>query len=293
MHIFVTGATGWIGSATTTELVAAGHTVVGLARSAESATRLRDRGVEPLIGDLDNLASLRAGAEKADAVIHLANKHDFNDMPATNRTERTAVQTLLDVLEGSDRAFLLASGVAIPLGRPLTERDVIPFSGPDSPRGGTEALTMEYAERGVRSVALRFAPTVHGAGDHGFVATLAEIARRHGVAGYIGDGVNRWPAVHVADAGRMVALTLEKAPAGSAVHAVAEEGVPTRDIAEGLAEAIGVPAQSIAQERAADHFGWLAGFFGLDVPTSSAITRSLLDWSPTGPTLLEDLKHYA
>jgi nucleoside-diphosphate-sugar epimerase len=293
MLVFVTGATGWIGSATTTELLAAGHTVLGLARSEESAARLRDRGAEALLGDLDDLAALRAGAKRADAVIHLANKHDFVDMAATNRTERAAVQTLLDVLAGSDRAFLVASGVAYPTGRLLTEHDAVPYAGPDAPRGGTEVLALEYAERGVRSVALRFSTTVHGEGDHGFIAVLADIARRHGVAGYVGDGANRWPAVHISDAGRLVALALEKAPAGSAVHAVAEEGVPARVIAEGLAEVVGVPTRSIAPEDAAEHFGWIGGFFGMDVPASNAITRELLDWTPTGPTLLADLKHYA
>ena len=227
------------------------------------------------------------------AVIHLANKHDFADQAATNRTERTAVQTLLDTLQGSDRPFLLASGLAVVLDRPLTERDPSPHVGPDSLRGGTEALAMEYADRGVRSVALRFAPTVHGTGDHGFVAVLAGIAKQKGVSGYIGDGVNTWPAVHVSDAGRLVALALEKAPASSVVHAVAEEGVPTRAIAEGLAEAIGVPARSVAPEDAAEHFGWLGGFFGMNVTASSAITRELLGWAPAGPTLLEDLPRYA
>ena len=287
MRVFITGASGWIGSAVTDELLAHGHQVLGLARSAPSAEKLSAQGATIARGDLDDLESLRLGATQTDAVIHLGNKHDWDNPAESARAERAAVEAFLEVLAGTDKPFLLASGVAAPLGRPLTEADPSPHVGPASLRGGSEALAMEHADR-VRSVALRFPPTVHGVGDHGFIAYLAQIARQSGVSGYVGDGSNRWPAVHVRDAARAVRLALEKATPGLVVHAVAEEGVPTREIAEGLATAAGVPTASVQP----DHFGWLGGFFGLDVPASSARTRELLGWEPTGPTLAADLPSY-
>jgi len=291
MRVFVTGASGWIGSAVVDELLVNGHEVVGLARSDASAAAVESKGAAVQRGDLDDLDSLRAGAEQADAVIHLAFKHDFDNYAASGAAERAAVEAFGDVLEGSGRALLLASGTAIPgLGRPLTEADASPFSGPDAMRGGSEALAVSFVDRGIRPVALRFAPTVHGqGGDHGFVAVLAGIAQRTGVAGYVGDGTNRWTAVHRLDVATMVRLALEKAPAGSVVHGVAEEGIETRVIAEALGAALGVPTASIAPDEAAAHFGWIGGFFGLDVPASSARTRELLGWEPTHPTLLEDI----
>ncbi len=290
MHVFVTGASGWIGSATVVELLAAGHRVTGLARSSEAAERLRGRGVEPLVGDLDDLESLRRGAADADAVIHLANKHDFADPASSNRAERAAVQTIGDALLGSDRPFLFASGVAFSPGRRITEQDVSPFSGPDSPRGGSEALAMDFAERGVHSISLRFAPTVHGPGDHGFIAEIVRVARERGTSAYVGDGSNRWPAVHVADAAQLVVRALETAPAGSMVHAVAEEGVPTRQIAESIGQGIGLPVISVAPEDVGAQFGWIGAFFALDLPASSEATRERYGWTPTGATLLEDLQ---
>ena len=289
MHVFVTGASGWIGSATVVELLAAGHRVTGLARSSEAAERLDSRGVEPLAGDLDDLGSLRRGAAVADAVIHLANKHDFADQASSNRAERAAVQTIGDELLGSTRPFLFASGVAFSPGRRITEQDVSPFSGPDSPRGGSEALAMDFADRGVHSVSLRFAPTVHGPGDHGFIAEIVRIARQRGASAYVGDGANRWPAVHVVDAAQLVVRALEAAPAGSAVHAVAEEGVPTRQIAESIGQGIGVPVISVPAADAVAHFGWIGAFFALDLPASSEATRERYGWSPRRPTLIEDL----
>lgn len=289
MRVFVTGASGWIGSATVTELLAAGHDVVGLARSDASAAALAAQGAQVRRGDLDDPAGIRAGAADAEAVIHLANKHDFDDQAASNRAERGAVEAIGAALAGSGRPFLLASGVAIPVGRTTTEEDRSPFHGPDSPRGGTENLALEYVAQGVHSVSLRFSPTVHGTGDHGFVAHLAGIARAKGVAGYVGDGANRWPAVHISDAARMVRLGLEKAPAGAVLHAVAEEGVATREIAEAIGRAIGVPAASVAADDVMAHFGWIGMFFGMDLPASSARTRELLGWTPTGPTLVADL----
>jgi nucleoside-diphosphate-sugar epimerase len=290
MRVFLTGASGWIGSATVDELLAAGHEVVGLARSDASTAALLAKGAQVRRGDLDDLDSIRAGAADAEAVVHLANKHDFANPAVSNSAERGAVAAIGDMLEGSGRPFLIASGiVALASGRPADEGDASPFHGVDSPRGGSENLALEYVARGVHSVSVRFAPTVHGAGDHGFIAVLVGIAREKGVAGYVGDGANRWPAVHRSDAARLVRLGLEKAPAGSRLHAVAEEGVATREIAEAIGRALGVPARSIAAEAAPAHFGWIGGFFGMDAPASSALTQELLGWSPSGPTLLEDL----
>ncbi|GMA25481.1 hypothetical protein GCM10025864_32400 [Luteimicrobium album] len=223
-------------------------------------------------------------------MIHLGFVHDFDRFAESGRIERAVVETIGDTLAGSDRPFLLAAGVAgIAPGRVVTEDDPTTAVGPDAPRGGSEALALSYADRGVRSVALRFAASVHGIGDHGFVATLAQIARDRGTSGYIGDGANRWPAVHRSDAARLVALALDAAPAGSVVHAVGEEGVPTRDIAEALGRSLGLPTDSVAPEDAGDAFGWMARFFGLDAPTSSVLTQERYGWTPTGPTLLDDI----
>jgi nucleoside-diphosphate-sugar epimerase len=290
MLVFITGASGWIGSATVDELLSEGHVVVGLARSDASAAALAAKGARVVKGDLDDLETIRAGAGDADAVIHLANKHDFTNPAVSNGAERAAIETIGGVLEGSGRPFLFASGVAgLAPGRPATEADASPFSGPDSPRGGGENLGLSYVERGVRSVSLRFAPTVHGAGDHGFIPRLIEIAREQGASGYLGDGANRWPAVHRSDAARLVRLGLDTAPAGSRLHAVGEEGVPTRAIAEAIGRGLDVPVVCVPKQDAQAHFGWIGAFFGLDVPASSERTQQLLGWTPTGPTLLEDL----
>ena len=290
MRIFVTGATGWIGTAVTGELLAAGHDVVGLARSDASAETLAARGATPLRGTLDDLGIIKDAAADSDGVIHLGFVHDFDRFADSGRVERAVVETVGDTLAGSDRPFLLASGVAgLTPGRVATEDDRSQHVGPDAPRGGSEALALEYADQGVRSVGLRFAASVHGIGDHGFVATLTQIARDRGVSGYLGDGANRWPAVHRSDAARLVALALGAAPAGSVVHAVGEEGVATRDIAEAIGRSLDLPTASVAPEDAEAHFGWMARFFGLDAPASSARTRERYGWEPTGPTLLEDI----
>jgi nucleoside-diphosphate-sugar epimerase len=290
MRVFVTGASGWIGSAVVDELLAAGHDVTGLARSDASAAALQAKGANVRRGDLDDLASIQAGAEAAEAVIHLANKHDWANPEATSAAERAAVQTIGDALAGSGRAFLLASGVAgLAEGRPATEDDPSPFHGPQSPRGGSENLALEFVDRGVRTVSLRFAPTVHGFRDHGFIAIIAAVAREKGVSGYIGDGSHRWAAVHRSDAARMVALGLTEAPAGARLHAVAEVGVPTRDIAEAIGRAFSLPVTSIAPEDAQDHFGFMGMFFGRDLTADAAMTQKLLGWTPTGPSLIEDI----
>lgn len=290
MRVFITGASGWIGSAVTDELLAGGHEVIGLARSDDSAAALAAKGADVHRGSLDDVDGLAAGAEKADGVIHLAFKHDFADYAAAGRSERAAVQGMLDVLDGSGRPFLLASGtVGVGDGRPLTEDDASPHHGAESMRGGSENLALEYAARGVRPVALRFPPTVHGMGDHGFMARLTTIAKERGVAGYVGDGSTHWAAVHRADAARLVRLALETAPAGARVHAVAEGALPSRDIAAALAAHLGLPTVSVPPDDVAEHFGWIGRFFAADVAASSARTQELLGWTPTGPTLFEDI----
>ena len=291
MRVFVTGASGWIGSAVVPELLESGHEVIGLARSEESVAALTAAGAKVQRGSLDDLESLRAGAGASDAVIHLAFKHNFADYLGAGHTERAAVTTLGDILAGSDRPLLFASGLAfLAPGRVATERDASPAIGPDSPRGGSEELALGYAERGVRAVSLRFAPTVHGEGDHGFISTIVGVAREKGISGYLGDGSNRWPAVHRLDVARMIALALEKAPAGAVVHGVGEEGVAAREIAEAIGRHLGVPAASIAPDDLAAHFGWIGAFFGVDMPASSTRTQELLGWTPTHPTLLADLE---
>jgi nucleoside-diphosphate-sugar epimerase len=295
MRVFVTGASGWIGSAVVPELIAAGHDVVGLARSDDAAGTLTAAGAEVRRGSLDDLESLQAGAEDSDAVIHLAFRHDFSDFAGAGRSERAAIETFGAALKGSDRPLLFASGVAVGGGgQVLTELDESSHVGPDSPRGGSERRAMDFVEEGVRSVALRFAPTVHGEGDHGFMAVLVRVAREKGASGYVGDGANRWPAVHRLDAADLVRLALEKAPAGSRVHAVAEEGVPAREIAEVIGRQLDVPVVSVEPEQAGEHFGWIGTFFAMDLPASSTLTRQLLGWTPTHPGLIEDLEagHY-
>jgi nucleoside-diphosphate-sugar epimerase len=288
MRIFVTGATGWIGSAVVPELLAAGHEVVGLARSDASAAALAERGAGVQRGDLDDLDSLRAGAAAADGVVHLGYNHDFSRMADAARTDLAALTALGEVLEGTGGPLVFASGVVgLATDRPGTEDD-----RPDPamhPRVANAAAALAFAERGVRPVAVRFAPTVHGPGDPGFTAVLVGIAREKGVAGYVGDGSSRWPAVHLLDAARLVRLAVEDAPAGSVVHAVAEEGVPTRKIAEAIGRGLDLPVSSVPADRAGEHFGWIAGFFGMDAPASNALTRQRMGWEPAHAGLIADL----
>jgi nucleoside-diphosphate-sugar epimerase len=299
MRIFVTGASGFIGSAVVPELIDAGHQPVGLARSDASAAALTAAGAEVVRGTVDDLEVLRDAAAASDGVIHLAFKHDIaftGDYQGAAEADRRAVDTFGDALAGTDRPFVLASGVVgLPPGRVATERDIPTIDGsPLSIRSATAQAALALASRGVRSSVVRLSPTCHGEGDYAYVATLVAIARAKGVSGYIGDGANHWPAVHRLDAARLFRLAVEKAPAGSALHGVAEEGVAIRDIAEVIGRHLDVPVTSVASEAAAEHFAWLSAFIGFDALVSNTLTRELLDWQPTHPGLLEDLDkgHY-
>ena len=303
MRIFVTGASGWIGSAVVPELLGAGHEVVGLARSDASAQRLEAVGATAHRGDLDDPEGLAKAAADSDGVIHLAFQHEVafgGNFAAAGAADRRAVEAMGAALADSDRPFVLASGLlGLAAGRAATEDDGLVASpevraNPAGRRAATALLTLSLRGVGVRSSVLRFAPTVHGDGDNGFMATLVHIARQRGVAGYVGDGTNRWPAVHRSDAARLARLAVESAPGGSVLHAVAEEGVPFREIAEAMGCHLDLPVTSVAPQDAPEHFGFLAHFVALDSPVTATITRELLGWEPTGPSLLEDLAqdHY-
>ncbi|MFI0728029.1 SDR family oxidoreductase [Streptomyces sp. NPDC021225] len=300
MRVFVTGASGWIGSAVVPELIGAGHQVVGLARSDDSAAALTAAGAEVRRGTLDDLDGLRSAAAASDGVIHLAFKHDLafsGGFQDATEADRRAIETFGDALAGSGRPLVIAAGtLGLAPGRVATEADGT-SDDPASLGAGRHAnaqLTLSFASRDIRSSVVRLAPTVHGDGDNGFMAALVGIARARGVSGYIGDGTNRWPAVHRFDAARVIRLAVEKAPAGSVLHATAEEGVPIRDIAEVIGRHLGIPVASVSPEDSAEHFTWLAGFLASDGPASSALTRELLGWRPTHPGLVDDLDkgHY-
>lgn len=294
MKVFVTGANGWIGSAGVAELVAAGHEVIGMARSDEGLAKVESLGATPWQGDLGDPDRLAAAASAADAVVHMAYHHDFSQMALAAQMDAAAIAAMGDALAATGGALLIASGVlSLAQGRAATEEDRVSTGA--HPRLPNAEATLALAERGVRSVVVRFPPTVHGEGDHGFIATLTAVARERGVSGYVADGSSRWPAVHRSDAGRLVRLAVESAAPGSIVHAVAEEGVASRSIAEAIGASLGVPMASIDPADAMGHFGWIGGFFGADVPTSSEITRHTFGWEPTGPTLLDDITagHYA
>ncbi len=298
MRVFVTGASGWIGSAVVAELLAADHEVLGLARSDASAEAVIAAGAEVRRGDIGDLDVLRAAAAESDGVVHLAFRHDIaftGDFQTAVSSDRAAIEALGEALAGSDRPLAIASGLAgLKPGALATERDMPePFPGPGG-RVLNERTALGFAERGVRSISVRFSPTVHGEGDNGFVAMIVAADRAAGSAAYIGEGVNRWPAVHRSDAARLVRLGIESAPAGSVLHAVGEEGVAIRDVAEAIGQGLELPVTSITDEQAAGHFGFLAGFLGLDIPASSALTRELLSWEPTGPGLIADVEagHY-
>lgn len=292
MRVLVTGASGFIGSAVVAELLAHGHHVTGLARSDASARAIAALGAEVHRGALDDHASLRAGAAAADAVAHLAFDHDFSKpREVVAELDARAIAALGEGLRDGG-ALAIASGMVVPrTGDVLVETDA---ADPARPRGASEGIALGLAARGIRSAVVRLPPTVHGRGDQAFVPHLIRSARAHGVSVYIGDGANRWPAVHRLDAARLFRLALERAPAGSRLHAVDDGGLPTRTIAETIAARLGVPARSVTAAEAPTYLGFLATFFAADAAASSALTRARVDWAPTHPNLLADLAddHY-
>lgn len=295
MRVFITGASGHIGSAVVAELLQAGHQVTGLARSNVSAAALRASGAQVRRGDLDDQAGLRAAAAEADGVIHLAFKHDLNDLVQASASDLAAVEAIGEALEGSGKPFVATSGTLILAfaapGRVATEADTLP----GGPRVDSENLVIAMAERGIRSSVIRLAPIVHSTLDHhGFTHRLIDTARQRGVSAYVGDGSNRWPGLHTLDAAHLYRLALESAPAGTRLHGVAEEGVAFREIAEAIGHHLGLPVTSIAPEDAAEHFGFLGPFVALDGPASNEETRRLLGWQPAHPGLIRDLEagHY-
>src|SRR4051794_28825074 len=292
MRVFVTGATGFIGRAVVRELIDAGHQVLGLARSDAAAQSLVAAGGEVHRGSLEDLESLRSGAAAGDGVIHTAFIHAFSNYGPAAEADRRAIETLGDALAGSDRPLIVTSGTLLAQRRgPLaTEEDA---HDPNFPRKSEDAA-LALTARGVRASVLRLPPSVHGNGDHGFVPQLISVAREKGVSAFVGDGLNRWPAVHRLDAAHLYRLMLEKGVAGVAYHGVADEGVPTREIAGAVGRGLHVPVVSKSSEESADHFGWIGRFFGIDGPASSAQTQQRLGWRPVQPGIIADLNagHY-
>ena len=289
MQVFVTGATGFIGTAIVQELIKARHQVLGLARSDAGAKSLVAAGAQVHRGDLEDLESLRSGAAMSGGVIHTAFNHDFSKYAANCAADRRAVEALGSALVGSDRPLIVTSGTAMAgtLGRPATEEDA-PASSSVVPRSASEEAVASMVSRGVRASVVRL-PQVHDRVKQGFVTFLIALAREKGISAFVGDGLNRWPAVHLLDTALLYRLAFEKGSAGARYHAVAEEGVPLREIAGAIGRGLKVPVVALSREEAAGHFGWLALFVGGDAPASSAQTQERLGWRPTGPGLIADL----
>ncbi len=304
MRVFITGASGFVGRGLVPELIEAGHTVSGLARSRASASALEAQGAIPVAGSLDDLDVLRDAAAAADGVIHLAFKHDIafaGEFAAAADADRAAIRAIGETLAGTAKPFVIASGILGVLGLEpgvvATERDGLAMTGADGevPIEGANGrienanLLLALAARGVRSVVVRLPPATHGDGDWGFIVTAIALARAKGAAAFVGDGANRWPTVHRDDAAHLFRLALESAPAGSVLHAVGEEGIPIREVAESIAEHLDLPAVSVTPEQVGDYLGFLGGFWGFDGPASAQVTRELVGWYPTHAGLLDDL----
>ena len=286
MRVFLTGATGFIGSAVAQELIAHGHTVLGVARTDEAAKTLAARGVEPHKGDLTDHASFIAGARACDGVIHCAFIHDFSKFMENIEIEKATVAAMLAALEGSGKPLVTTSGIAmLAPGQTATEAHDAARSG----RGETEDMVRDAASRGLKTAVIRLPPITHEDGDGGFLGPLVGIAKEKGKAGYVGDGANRWPAGNRADAAVLYRLALEKGEPGAAYHAVGDEGVPARDIAGAIGKRLSLPVDSVAPEAAMAHFGWLGMFAAVDMPASSRITQEKLGWKPTHTGLIEDI----
>ena len=289
MRVFVTGASGFIGSAVVEDLLAAGHQVVGLARSDASAKLLESLGAEVLRGSLDDLDSLKHGAANSDGVIHCAFVHDFSDYAGSVKKDQVAIQTIGAALEGTNRPFVITSGIlGVSINRLATEQDKANLEL--FPRGLAEEITISFSSKDVRSSVIRLPPSVHGKGDHGFIPMLISIAREKGESAYIGDGVNRWPSVHRLDVAQLYRLALEKGTGGARYHGVADEGTPFREIAEVIGKHLKVPVVSKPIDKAIDHFGWLGRFAPFDSPASSKHTQQELGWKPTRDPLLADME---
>ena len=295
MRIFITGATGFVGSAVVNELIGAGHEVIGLARSDTAIMSLIAAGAQAHKGDLEDFESLRSGAASADSIIHTAFNHDFSQFKVSCETDRRVIELFGDVLAGSGRPLIVTSAIGIlPQGHLATEATV-PASGPAAhPRAVSEEAAIMTGKNGVRTSLIRLAPTVHAEGDHNFIPLLIKLAKEKGISAYIGEGNNCWPAVHRLDAARLFRLVLEKGSAGSRYHAVAEEGIPFREIAGAIGRQLNIPVVSIKPEEATNHFGWFTNFASMDIPASSQLTREQLAWQPTQIGLVQDLSlpHY-
>jgi len=289
MRVFVTGATGFIGTAIVKELINAGHQVLGLARSDASAQKLAEAGAEVLRGDLEDLDSLQTGAAGADGVIHAGFIHDFTRFKEVCEVDRKAIETMGEVLAGSDRPLIVTSGTALVSPGKLATEDIIPPLNPAWPRASEQAADA-VCGLGVRAAVVRLSPSVHGDDDkHGFVPILVNTARQKGFSAYIGDGLNRWNAVHRLDAAHLFRLALENAEPRARYHAAAEEAITVRSIAEAIGRQLNIPVRSIAPEAAAEHFSWFSQMAAIDCPASSKLTQERLNWRPTHSTLLSDI----
>jgi nucleoside-diphosphate-sugar epimerase len=290
MRVFVTGATGFIGTAIVKELINAGHQVLGLARSDSAADKLKAAGADVHRGDLEDIASLQSGAKAADGVIHAGFIHDFTRFKEVCEVDKLAIEAIAEVLKGSDRPLIVTGGTALVSPGRLATENIIPPFNPAFPRA-SEVAADAAAEKGVRAAVVRLSPSVHGEGDHhGFVPILINVARQKGVSAYIGDGANRWNAVHRLDAAHLYRLALENAEPGARFHGAAEQEISMKTIAEAIGKKLDIPVVSVSREEAAEHFGWFSSFASIDAPASSQLTQQRLNWHPTHPTLLADLE---